>query len=205
MKRRLFTLAAAAIVLAACSPASPPAPEREPVVPETEPVPNELGASADMDVDMNTLPEEPLETAESVMAAVIADPQLSIFLAALQAADLEETLTAGGPYTVFAPTNEAFDALPAGYLDILLLPESEADLSRIVEYHVLPDAVMAAEAPTEADGTAMSTLNGLDIAVFQIEDGAVMVNQATVTAPDIEAVNGVVHKIDTVLVPRMSE
>ncbi|GAB5374958.1 MAG: fasciclin domain-containing protein [Acuticoccus sp.] len=117
--------------------------------------------------------------------------------AALGAAGLVETLKGEGPFTVFAPTDEAFAKLPEGTVDTLLKPENKDQLTAVLTYHVVPGAVMAADVVkiSEAD-----TVNGagIDIAV---KDGTVMINNARVTAADVSASNGVSHVIDTVLLP----
>ncbi|ETW10914.1 beta-Ig-H3/fasciclin [Roseivivax marinus] len=118
-------------------------------------------------------------------------------LAAAEAAGLVETLTGEGPYTVFAPTDEAFDALPEGTVDELLLPENQDQLTSVLTYHVVPGAVMSADL---SDGMEAETVEGSSVTV-SIDGDTVMVGDATVTQPDIEASNGVIHVIDTVLMP----
>jgi uncharacterized surface protein with fasciclin (FAS1) repeats len=137
----------------------------------------------------------------TITDTVASNPDFSTLLAAVQAADLGETLAGEGPYTVFAPTNDAFDALPAGTLDDLLKPANQDQLAAILTYHVLPAEVMAADV-TSGDVT---TVNGEDISI-SVEDGAVTItdgqgNKAMVTQTDIEASNGVIHVIDAVLLP----
>jgi uncharacterized surface protein with fasciclin (FAS1) repeats len=116
-------------------------------------------------------------------------------LAAAEAAGLVETLQGEGPFTVFAPTDEAFAALPEGTLDDLLAdPDALAD---ILLYHVVPGNVMAADVVGLESAT---TAQGSDIAIT-VDGDTVMVNDATVTATDIVASNGVIHVIDAVLLP----
>ena len=118
-------------------------------------------------------------------------------VAAVTAADLVETLSAEGPYTVFAPTDEAFAALPEGLLDALLLPENKDTLTSILTYHVVAGEVTSDQV-TEGD---VDTVQGEAIAITT-PDGAVVLNEtATVTAVDVDASNGVIHVIDGVLVP----
>lgn len=117
-------------------------------------------------------------------------------LQAVEAAGLSETLAGEGPYTVFAPTDEAFAALPAGTLDELLLPENREQLAAVVSYHVVPGAVMSTDL---TDGLTAATVEGTDV-TFDLDNGP-MVNEASITQPDIEASNGVIHVIDTVLIP----
>ncbi|WP_299679872.1 fasciclin domain-containing protein [uncultured Roseobacter sp.] len=118
-------------------------------------------------------------------------------VAAVSAADLVETLQGEGPFTVFAPTDEAFAALPDGTVETLLKPENKDQLTAILTYHVLPGKVMAADVAGQRLNP--ETVNGQTVHV----DGrnGVKVNDATVTAADIEASNGVIHVIDKVLLP----
>ena len=131
----------------------------------------------------------------TIVEVASANEDFSTLVAAITAAGLGETLSGEGPFTVFAPTNEAFAALPAGLLDKLLLAENKDVLVKILTYHVLADEVMAA-AVTAGDAT---TVEGSTIAITT--DGGVKVNDATVTATDIDASNGVIHVIDKVIVP----
>lgn len=131
----------------------------------------------------------------TIVEVASANEAFSTLVAAVTAAGLGETLSGEGPFTVFAPTNEAFAALPAGLLDKLLLEENKDVLVKILTYHVLADEVMAA-AVTAGDAT---TVEGSTIAITT--DGGVKVNDATVTATDVPASNGVIHVIDKVIVP----
>lgn len=131
----------------------------------------------------------------TIVEVASANETFSTLVAAITAAGLGETLSGEGPFTVFAPTNEAFAALPAGLLDKLLLAENKDVLVKILTYHVLADEVMAA-AVTAGDAT---TVEGSTIAITT--DGGVKVNDATVTATDVPASNGVIHVIDKVIVP----
>ena len=109
-----------------------------------------------------------------------------------------DTLKGEGPFTVFAPTDEAFASLPAGTLDTLLLPENKQKLTDILLYHVVPGKVMAADV---VDLTSASTVLGKD-ATIKVEDGKVFLNDTTqVIITDIETSNGVIHVIDSVLLP----
>ena len=116
-------------------------------------------------------------------------------VAAVQAAGLVETLKGEGPFTVFAPTDAAFDALPEGTVESLL--EDTDALTSILTYHVVPGSVMSGDL---SDGMTAETVEGSEIEV-SISDGTVMVNDATVTTADIEASNGVIHVIDAVIMP----
>lgn len=124
---------------------------------------------------------------------------LSTLVAAVKAGDLVETLKGDGPFTVFAPTNDAFAKLPAGTVENLLKPENKAQLVKILTYHVVPGKVMAADLK---NGQMPKTVEGSSIKVT-LMDGKAMINNATVTKADIEADNGVVHVIDTVIMPPM--
>lgn len=118
-------------------------------------------------------------------------------VAAVSAADLVDTLRSDGPFTVFAPTDEAFAALPEGTVETLLKPENKEQLTAILTYHVLPDKVMAADVAGQR--LHPTTVNGKSLRV----DGrnGVKVNDATVVTADVEASNGVIHVIDKVLLP----
>ena len=119
-------------------------------------------------------------------------------LAAAEAAGLVETLKSEGPFTVFAPTDAAFAALPEGTVETLLLPENKDQLTAILTYHVVPGKVMAADVVKLSSAT---TANGSDVSI-RVEDQTVFVNDSTVTATDIEASNGVIHVVDTVILPK---
>jgi len=124
---------------------------------------------------------------------------LSTLVAAVQAGDLVETLKSEGPFTVFAPTNEAFAALPAGTLEELLKPENKDKLIAILSYHVISGKVKSTDL---SDGMRAKTVQGTEIMIDLSGDG-VKINEANVTAADIEASNGVVHVIDKVILPSM--
>ena len=116
---------------------------------------------------------------------------------ALAAADLVSTLKGPGPYTVFAPTDEAFAKLPPGALDELLKPENKAKLRRVLTYHVVPGKVTAADVANVSSAKAVSG----DTLHINVDGGTVLVNQARVVKTDIGASNGVIHVIDTVMLP----
>jgi uncharacterized surface protein with fasciclin (FAS1) repeats len=123
--------------------------------------------------------------------------QFETLAAALNAAGLVETLKGAGPFTVFAPTDDAFAKLPAGTVENLLKPENKDQLTAILTYHVVPGAVMAADVVKLDEA---KTVNGAMVDVTA-EGGKVMVNEANVTATDIAASNGVIHVIDSVILP----
>lgn len=116
---------------------------------------------------------------------------------ALAAADLVGTLKGTGPFTVFAPTDEAFAKLPAGTLENLLKPENKAMLARVLTYHVVPGTVMAADVVKVSSAKAVSG----DALHIKVAGGTVMVDKARVVKTDIVATNGVIHVIDHVLLP----
>lgn len=123
--------------------------------------------------------------------------EFSTLLTAIEAAGLTDTLGAEGPYTVWAPTDEAFAQLPAEVLDALLLPENDTELTSVLTYHVTEGAQTSDELVTQT----LVALSGESLSVI-VDDEGVTVGDATVIVPrDLEASNGVVHAIDTVLVP----
>lgn len=135
-------------------------------------------------------------SAKTVVDIAVGSPDHTTLVAAVKAAGLVETLSGPGPFTIFAPTNAAFAKLPAGTVDSLLKPENKAKLIAVLTYHVVPAKVMAADVKT---GEAPS-VNGKKL---NIKAGAmgVMVNDAKVTATDLVASNGVIHVVDTVILP----
>lgn len=135
--------------------------------------------------------------AQDIVDTAIAAGQFGTLVAAVQAAGLVDVLKGDGPFTVFAPTDEAFAALPAGTVENLLKPENKDQLVAILTYHVVPGKIMSADI---AGKTAeVTTVQGSDISVNAMN--GVMVDNATVVAADIEADNGVIHVIDQVVMP----
>lgn len=124
-------------------------------------------------------------------------PSLSTLVQAVKAAGLVEVLQGDGPFTVFAPTNEAFSALPDGTLENLLKPENKDQLVQILTYHVVAGKVMSTDL---SDGMSAETVEGSEIDI-SVGDNGVEINNASVAIADIEASNGVVHVIDTVILP----
>ena len=123
--------------------------------------------------------------------------RVTTLVTAIKAADLVGALKGQGPFTVFAPTNEAFDKLPAGTVDDLLKPENKEKLRSILLYHVhAGDAIMAKDVKT----MNLSTLNGKPLMV-KVDGGGVMVNNAKVIKTDVECSNGIIHWVDTVILP----
>ena len=121
----------------------------------------------------------------------------STLVAAVQAAGLVDTLKGDGPFTVFAPTNDAFAALPAGTVEDLLKPENKDTLTAILTYHVVPGKVMSGDL---SDGMTATTVQGTDVTIGTTD--GVTVDGAKVVQADIEATNGVIHVIDTVIMPK---
>jgi uncharacterized surface protein with fasciclin (FAS1) repeats len=150
-------------------------------------------SSSDTTVAMSTTTEA--AAPGTIVEVAQANPDFSTLVAAITAADLADALSGDGPFTVFAPTNAAFAALPAGLLDKLLLPKNKAILAKILTYHVVEAEVMAADV-TAGDVT---TLEGSTFTITTM--GGVKVNTANVTSTDVPASNGVIHVIDAVLVP----
>ncbi len=134
-----------------------------------------------------------------IVDLAISQDFLTTLVAAVKAGDLVDVLKGDGPFTVFAPTNEAFAKLPAGTVETLLKPENKAQLVKILTYHVVPGKVMSTDLK---NGQTATTVEGSSIKVT-LKDGKAMINNATVTTADIVADNGVVHVIDTVIMPPM--
>ncbi|MGK0305012.1 MAG: putative surface protein with fasciclin (FAS1) repeats [Gammaproteobacteria bacterium] len=133
-----------------------------------------------------------------IVETAASNPAFSTLVAAVKAAGLVETLQGEGPFTVFAPTNAAFEKLPAGTVEDLLKPENKEKLVAILTYHVVAGNVMAADV---VKLTKATTVQGSDI-MIDTSDG-VKVNNATVTQTDLKTKNGVIHVIDTVIMPKM--
>ncbi len=136
------------------------------------------------------------EPTMNIVETAVSAGSFSTLVAAVEAAGLVEVLSGEGPYTVFAPTDEAFAQIPATQLKALLA-DKEA-LTAVLTYHVLPGKIMASEV-VELESAA--TVNG-EIASIRVVNGTVMIDDAHVTSPDIEATNGVIHVIDRVILPQ---
>jgi uncharacterized surface protein with fasciclin (FAS1) repeats len=135
---------------------------------------------------------------QTVVAIAAGNDDFSTLVAAVKAAGLAETLSGTGPFTVFAPTNAAFAKLPAGTVETLLKPENKAKLTAILTYHVVAGKVLAADVKTGK----VKTVQGGEIEVV-VADGKVTVDGAKVVKTDIVGSNGVIHVIDTVIMPKM--
>ncbi|MCC2545103.1 fasciclin domain-containing protein [Hymenobacter sp. BT175] len=134
---------------------------------------------------------------KTIVANASNAPSVSTLVAAVKQAGLVETLSGEGPYTVFGPTNAAFDQLPKGAVAGLMKPESKDKLKGVLTYHVIPGRLLAADL---RDGQELTTVQGEKLKV-SVKDGKVMVNNATVQIPDVISSNGVTHVIDQVLLP----
>ena len=158
-----------------------------------------LGAAACGDDDENSggATAAPAATEQDIVALAQSTPDLSTLVDAVTAADLAGTLQGDGPYTVFAPTNDAFSAVGDDTLDQLLAPAGKEQLTDVLTYHVVPGELTA---DALENGQELETVQGGSLRV-RVSDGEVTVGGATVSQPDVEASNGVVHVIDGVLLP----
>lgn len=176
MKRLMLFALVAVMALAACAPAATPAPT---AVPTPMPMPTNTPAP------------------QTIVDIAVADGRFTTLVAAVQAAGLVDTLAGEGPFTVFAPTDDAFAKLAAGTIEELLKPENKQQLTDILLYHVVAGKVMAADVVNLSEA---ETALGEKVAI-KVEDGKVFINDAQVIITDIEASNGVIHVIDTVILP----
>jgi uncharacterized surface protein with fasciclin (FAS1) repeats len=140
----------------------------------------------------------PAAAPADIVDTAVAAGSFKTLVAAVKAAGLVDTLKGKGPYTVFAPTDEAFAKLPAGTVDNLLKPENKAQLVKVLTYHVVPGKVMAADVVKLKEA---KTVEGASLTI-KVADGKVSVDNATVTKTDIATSNGVIHVIDTVVLPK---
>jgi len=203
--------------LETCGPVTQPAPveeeapviAEEPVVEEEEPVVEE---------EEPIVEEEPIEETESPTSSPVEEVKdieevelkdivtvgeesgiVTTLLAALEAADLVDTLSGDGPFTVFAPTDDAFAALPPDLVTCLMLPENVDILAKVLSYHVGEGTVLSTDL---VNGMEIPTLEGSSIFITIEDDGTVKIDGANVISADNYASNGVIHVIDGVLVPR---
>jgi transforming growth factor-beta-induced protein len=175
----------AALVLAACAPAATPT-----LSPTATSMPTAVPPKATTAPTATPAPRDIVDIA-------VADGRFTTLVAALKAAGLVDALKGAGPFTVFAPTDDAFKKLPAGTVDNLLKPENLEQLKSILLYHVVNGAVMSADV---AQLTSASTLEGDPVSI-KVDMGSVYINDAKVVIADIKASNGVIHVIDSVLLP----
>ena len=141
-----------------------------------------------------------MKKSKDIVDTAVGAGQFTTLAAALEAADLVDTLKGDGPFTVFAPTDEAFAKLPEGTVENLLKPENRDQLTAILTYHVVAGKVYAADVVKLDSAT---TVNGSDVAIAANDEG-VRINDANVIKTDIGASNGVIHVIDTVILPGQS-
>ncbi|MEM1390379.1 MAG: fasciclin domain-containing protein [Pseudomonadota bacterium] len=198
--------ASAFALIAACGGAETD--DTTPVEAETPAETEEVVETPEPEAPVEETVEAPAEVGTIVEVAA-GNPDFSTLVAAVQAAELVDTLNSEGPFTVFAPVNSAFAALPVGTVETLLLPESKADLQGVLTYHVVAGEVMAAdvvaaieagggsfEAATVQGGTLTVSLDGESVILTDGNGGT-----STVIATDVDASNGVIHVIDTVVLP----
>ena len=146
----------------------------------------------------SALPSVAASGNKDIVDTAVAAGSFKTLVAAVQAAGLADTLKGPGPYTVFAPTDDAFKKLPAGTVDNLLKPENKEKLKAILLYHVVAGNVTAAQAMKMSSA---KTVNGQELTITT-SGSTVMINDAKVVKADIQASNGVIHVIDTVLLPK---
>ena len=140
----------------------------------------------------------PMDSGDDIVDIAASNDDFSTLVAAVQAAGLVDTLKGDGPFTVFAPTNDAFAALPAGTVETLLKPENKDQLVKVLTYHVVPGSVTSDQLIGQRLNVA--TVQGQTVHVDDTD--GVRVNKSNVTTPDIIATNGVIHVIDRVLLPK---
>ena len=144
----------------------------------------------------------PMYPSKNIVENAVNSKDHTTLVAAVKAAGLVETLSGKGPFTVFAPTNAAFGKLPAGTVDALVKPESKATLTKILTYHVVSGKL---EASDLTDGKKLKTVEGEELTVKKSGDSVMIVDakggSSTVTIPDVNQSNGVIHVVDTVLMP----
>jgi len=134
----------------------------------------------------------------NIVETAVANGSFKTLVAAVTAADLATTLSGVGPFTVFAPVDAAFEALPAGTVETLVMPENKDQLTGILTYHVIAGKVMSGDL---TDGMTAETVNGQEVTIH-LKDGKVFVNDAEVVIADVETSNGVVHAINKVIMPK---
>ncbi len=180
-------LLVSSLVLAACPAPATPAPAAPAPTATMMPEPTEEPTAEESAAEMPTM---------NIVETAMANEDFSTLVAAVSAAGLVDALSGEGPFTVFAPTNDAFAALPEGTVDALLADPS-GDLTQILLYHVISGQVMAADV---TDGLEAETLQG-GMVTFTVADGGVMINDANIVMTDIATSNGVIHVIDAVIMP----
>lgn len=139
----------------------------------------------------------PQAQSQDIVETAVGAGQFKTLVTALKAAGLVDTLKGPGPFTVFAPSDDAFNQLPKAMIEDLLRPENKQRLRDILTYHVVPGKVMASQAKTVSSA---NTVQGRELKMSE-EDGALKIGKAHVIKPDVTASNGVIHVIDAVLIP----
>jgi uncharacterized surface protein with fasciclin (FAS1) repeats len=134
----------------------------------------------------------------NIVETAVANGSFKTLVAAVTAADLATTLSGVGPFTVFAPVDADFEALPAGTVETLVMPENKDQLSGILTYHVIAGKIMSGDL---TDGMKAETVNGQEVTIH-LKDGKVFVNDAEVVIADVETSNGLVHAINKVIMPK---
>ena len=137
---------------------------------------------------------------ENVVGVAVSSPEFSTLVTAVKSAGLVETLSGTGPFTVLAPTNDAFAKLPSGLLEKLVMPENKTALTKILTYHVIAGKNLAVDV-IKLDGKSVPTVNGASVKIKVSNGGVVLNDKVNVTKTDLPASNGVIHVIDQVLVP----
>ena len=183
MKKYYVPFVVLALLISACA-----APVVEQEAPAVEEAPEESVMEEEVMEEEEMLPD--------IVDTAVAAGSFETLVAAVTAAELAEALKGEGPFTVFAPSDEAFAKLPEGTVESLL-EDPTGQLARILLYHVVPGKVMAADV---SDGLTAETLRGAEVS-FSVSDGKVMINEAEIVATDIETSNGVIHVIDSVILP----
>jgi uncharacterized surface protein with fasciclin (FAS1) repeats len=156
---------------------------------------DDASGSTTRDTTEQTPASDESVNAETIVDVASGNPDFSTLVTAVQEADLVETLSGEGPYTVFAPTNDAFAKIPADQLNAILADKEQ--LTAILTYHVLPSEVMSSDLQPQQ---SVATVQGENVDI-RVADGAATINGCTIVETDIEAANGVIHVIDCVLTP----
>ena len=146
---------------------------------------------------INATTDSPGSEEQNIAALIRSNPDLSTLARLIRSADMVSMLESSVGYTVFAPNNEAFAALPAGMIDNLMLPNNKPELTRILQAHVLPEKVMSYELK---DKLQVQTIQSEEVTI-QVDDRGIVIGGARIITPDIEASNGVMHVIDMVMLP----
>ena len=195
MKKILFMAACSALILTACNNSSTTSDSTKD---STNMLASDTAKKIDSEEQGVMVGGAKMVPSKNIVENAAGSADHTTLVAAVKAAGLAETLSGTGPFTVFAPTNEAFNKLPAGTVDKLLKPEMKKDLTNILTYHVVSGKLMAADLK---DGQKLKTVQGEDL-VVSVKEGKVMINGANVTIADVVSSNGVTHVIDAVLMPK---